>query len=410
MNVCSYIGRSVKPSVLGNCVSVRPARKSISVTTGKEKLEMTRTAYLGPEASFSHQAAVNAIPKTDAIPLASFKAILKAIQDSSKPSDSSFDFAVLPVENSTNGSVVQALDLIAQCGLDPETSNYPDVEVIDENYLAVHHCLFVSRAWAESKLDQEDSESLPFDLDERAKQTLTNGHITQRSLKTILPKLDIKTLYTHPQVWGQCNNILSAHLPPGLVDRVDMSSTSAAAAFVAQPPPIEPREGGIAAISSSLAGKKHVKDLICIAQNIEDEPGANTTRFLVLRNRNRQDLSLPLPSSHTGSLQIKSLWEFTIAHSVPGSLAIALAIFAKHNFNLSAIQSRPRPKPKQSVDSSTMSVQDRNWRYIFFVECLHMRDASISQSADIELASLLDELKTVTEQVSLLGSWRDRLS
>lgn len=380
-----------------------------------------RTAYLGPEASFSHQAAVNAIPDTEAIPLPSFKTILKAIQDSSENAETSFEFAVLPVENSTNGSVVQALDLIAQCGLDPETSSYPDVEVIDENYLPVHHCLFVSKSWAESKLDSTELAELPIDLDHREGRILTNGRFTAQAttegsdtrLGRLFQKLEIKTLYTHPQVWGQCNNLLSTHLPPALVDRVDMSSTSAAAAYVAETPQIEHdqhREGGIAAISSSLAGKKHSKDLVCIAQNIEDEPGANTTRFLVLRNRNRPDLFLPTSPNQSGPVQIKSLWVFTIAHFVPGTLATTLAIFAKHNFNLSAIQSRPRPKRKLSVNNDTTTTQDRNWRYIFFVECLHMRDASTPQDKDIEPACLLEELKTVTEQVSLLGSWRDRLS
>ncbi|KAJ9651289.1 prephenate dehydratase, partial [Neophaeococcomyces mojaviensis] len=260
------------------------------MTTTQTFSKQARTAYLGPEASFSHQAVVEALPQSEPVPLPSFGAILQALQESGS-SSGGYDYAVLPVENSTNGSVVQALDLLAKCGLDPETSQYNDVEVVDEHYLEVHHCLFVSRAWAEQRLEQETLEYIQHH----------NGISELTNLNEVLQQLNIKTLYSHPQVWGQCNNFLSALLPPGRVERVDMSSTSAAAAFVAgthkpqksttNSPPItnEATEShpagpsleepcGTAAISSALAGEKHSTDLLCIAQNIEDEPGTNTTR------------------------------------------------------------------------------------------------------------------------------------
>lgn len=394
----------------------------VSGETNGQRPTQQRTAYLGPEASFSHQAAVEALPHTVPIPLPSFKAILQGIQDSGDEAADAYDYAVLPVENSTNGSVVQALDLVAQCGL---TSAYSDVEVIDEYYLEVHHNLFVSRIWAEQKLDQEDFAALPIDIEQATKQDtkqqLHNGSSTSEvpsnpspmnRLNNVLEKLETKTLHTHPQVWGQCNNILSTYLPPGNVDRVDMSSTSAAAAFIADSS--HSSQDGLAAISSSLAGTKHANDLVCIARNIEDEPGENTTRFLVLKNRKRSQACLPLHEKlQQGSIQIKSLWAFTIAHFVPGTLATTLSVFAKHNFNLSAIQSRPRPKQKilggEQGHVTSKRSQDNNWRYIFFVECLHQRDAALMNQGDEELGKLLKELESVTEQISLLGSWKNRL-
>lgn len=384
-----------------------------------------RTAYLGPEASFSHQAAVEALPHTEAIPLPSFKAILQALQEAGPERDDHYDYAVLPVENSTNGSVVQALDLLAQCGLDPTTSSYPDVEVVAEHYLEVHHCLFVSRAWATNILNEQDMAYLSsYDNDGTYAKTngAQNGHAhgngpgseaKTRDLRHILEKLTIKTLYTHPQVWGQCNNILSALLPPGHVERIDTSSTSAAAALVAGTK--GGSSAGIAAISSSLAGTKHSKELLCIAIDIEDEPGANTTRFLVLRNRNRTNDDISLPSIVVqNSAQIKSLWTFTIAHHVPGSLATTLAVFAKHGFNLSAIQSRPRPRSKGSDQQKSRPTvtreQDRNWQYVFFVECLHSIVLAEQGGVKVETLGVLKELKNVTQQVSLLGSWNDQMS
>lgn len=383
-----------------------------------------RTAYLGPEASFSHQAAVEALPHTEAVPLPSFKAILKAIQGSGHDRKDDYDYAVLPVENSTNGSVVQALDLLAQCGLDPGTSSYPDIKVVDEHYLEVHHCLFVARAWAEAILDKEEFSHL--EHSEWAKTPTMNGlhndlvshkeasDVGKASyLKLLLNKLSIKTLYSHPQVWGQCNNILSALLPPGHVERIDTSSTSAAAAFVAGA--TSGSQEGIAAISSSLAGAKHSKGLICVASNIEDEPGTNTTRFLILRNQTRAfNKSYSLDASVQESAQIKSLWAFTIAHHVPGSLATTLAVFAKHGFNLSAIQSRPRPKDRAYVPGHDTSLaqgeKEKNWKYVFFVECLHNNKLESPGTIKAEPSNLLQDLKSVTERVRLLGSWRDRLA
>ncbi|KAG9776916.1 hypothetical protein KCU88_g4721, partial [Aureobasidium melanogenum] len=177
-------------------------------------------AYLGPEASFSHQAAIGVFGPTTSTstpssssasafastgsktpvslhPLPSFSAIFSAIQNSSSSSSSSssgsaatsekkeqeqpeydFDFAVIPIENSTNGSVVQVLDLLAQCGHEtepePESEStalsspssapaaattarpalYPDVEVCAEYYLPVHH---LTAAKQTSKIQFEHS-------------------------------------------------------------------------------------------------------------------------------------------------------------------------------------------------------------------------------------------------------------
>jgi len=217
-----------------------------------------------------------------------------------------------------------------------------------------------------------------------------------------------------------------------------MSSTSAAAAFVAglhktQPSPTNGQHGikeekqrplpasgdqdsaCAAAISSLLAGQKHSAELICIARNIEDEPGANTTRFLVLRNRLRQPTTIHHGLNHQSSstTQNKSLLAFTISHHVPGSLALALAVFARCGFNLSAIQSRPKPKSGGATRASVTKnggPVDMNWKYVFFVECLHSRDDSEPDEGSQKLKTLQEELKAVTETLVLLGSWRDRLS
>lgn len=368
------------------------------LATLRQSSDPPRTAYLGPEASFSHQAAIAAVSSTEAYPLSSFTSIFSALQTEPAEPHQHFDFAVLPVENSTNGSVVQALDLLAKCGLEDETSLYPDVEVVDEHYLQVHHCLFVSRRWAEHVLSQEELKRL---------STHDTVSISPDVLQ-ILGKLQIASIYSHPQVWGQCNNFLSRYLPPGRVERIDTSSTSAAASFVATsfPPTSDLKvlDTPCAAICSILAGQRNT-DLLLIASNIEDEPGANTTRFLVLRNRSPptqvRDLQSQLLANHTDVKELKSIIAFTTAHDRIGSLQQALAIFGELGFNLCAIQSRPRPRPRPSSTHVMNTSLDRNWKYVFFVECLWTAEGS-----DFDL--LTSRLKEVCENVRVLGSWKDR--
>lgn len=387
-------------------------------------------AYLGPEASFSHQAALALFPptqpaakSTESTPssssssplvtlhhLPSFSSIFSSLQNSSqppsptttspaRPSHQIYDYAVIPIENSTNGSVVQVLDLLSQSGLvhqsqspssSPSQSEslYSSLSVCAEYYLPVHHCLYIHPG-------NGNQQQQPLDLSTAASSS--PGIAAESTIS------QISTLYTHPQVWGQCNKFLSRHHPPPHVERIDVGSTSAAAALVAREGSqhASGRDGGDrsaipAAICSKLAGEKH--GLRCLAENIEDEVGLNTTRFLVLRNEDlhqrlgpgveRADSSTtpsdwkltyhhqlisrrwtstpttsslsspamdPTPSAAAAPVRHKSLITFTIPHRQPGSLADALAVFKRYGFNLTSIDTRPSRR--------------RNWQYVFFVEC-----------------------------------------
>ncbi|OAX80854.1 hypothetical protein ACJ72_04801, partial [Emergomyces africanus] len=243
-------------------MSSLPAKKELRVT------------FLGPLASFSHQAALNLFPgnsssttpgKITLLPQPSFADVFEAIQSVEA------DYAVIPFENSTNGCVVGTLDLLA--GHD---GRYRDIVVCGEYYLTVHHCLLVRN---------EDAASDP-------------SHP-----ENVYPR--ISKLYTHPQAWGQCEVFLSKHFRG--VERQNASSTSNAASIVAKSgstttPTTGYREGndggggggcgggggggGIsAAIASSFAATQH--NLSILAANIEDRAD-NTTRFLVLRNVNNE--------------------------------------------------------------------------------------------------------------------------
>jgi len=160
--------------------------------------------------------------------------------------DHKVEYAIIPFENSTNGSVVQTLDLLAD-----RSGVHPDIEICDEHFLSVHHCLLVGHGHGHGH-EHDDEPAQP------------------RSTKQAITKL-----YTHPQAWGQCESFLSRHFKG--VERQDVSSTSKAAEIVSQD-----HSGTSAAIASKFAAESY--GALVLDANIEDNAN-NATRFLIFRHR-----------------------------------------------------------------------------------------------------------------------------
>lgn len=291
-----------------------------------------------------HQAALESFGSSAVLsPRLSFADAFAAVQHNET------DYAVIPFENSTNGSVVQTLDLLAD-----RDGLYSDVVVCGEYYLTVHHCLLTR--------------------------------------KNAVPSADgsyrfITKLYSHPQAWGQCERFLSKHFKN--VERQDVSSTSKAAEIVSAE-----ETGHSAAIASRFAAEYHGADIL--AANIEDRAD-NTTRFLIVKNirskrtgcAHRTSDAMDMEESQTA--RWKTLISFMINHSSPGALADALLIFKAHGMNLTSINSRPS--------------RIRAWQYIFFVECERVPGVH----DDDVMERILEGLRKVTESCRNLGSWKDRL-
>src|SRR5208337_4266533 len=112
-------------------------------------LEKTMTiAYFGPEATFTHQAAIKRFGAS--LNYAAQKTIGDVFAEVSKHRA---DYGVVPVENSTEGVVTHTLDMFVDS----------DLKIVAQIVLPVQHCL------------------------------LANG-----------PRSQIKKLYVHPQSLGQC--------------------------------------------------------------------------------------------------------------------------------------------------------------------------------------------------------------
>lgn len=268
---------------------------------------------------------------------------------------------VIPFENSTNGCVVHTLDLFAD-----RSNLYPDVSVCAEAYLDIHHYLLGH---------------LPpsAELDDSPEVSCTSTP-TPNIPKPLKPRTDplvslkhVKTLYSHPQAFGQSEIFLGAYLKG--VERIDVSSTSKAAELVK-----EDKSHTSAAIASQIAAQ--VYGLSVLAQNIEDQED-NTTRFFILRKGMDH---LDKPEISRIPQQFKNLLSFMLDHRSPGALADVLDCFKRYKLNLTSINSRP---------SRLLPFQ-----YIFFVEFEGDPHGIVKEA--------LNSLDKIAKRWRWLGSWEDR--
>lgn len=182
---------------------------------------MTRIAYLGPRGSFA-EAAVRSLDGSDAadlVPATSVQSALDAARDGS------VDAALVPIENSVEGSVSVTLD---------ELANGLRLVIVDEVVIPVR-----------------------FSLLARAGTSMA----------------DISRLATHPHAQAQVRRWLAEHLPDASVIPA-MSTAAAAAALLEEPQPFD------AAVSQRVAAD--IYGLEVLADDIQDTDEA-TTRFVLVR-------------------------------------------------------------------------------------------------------------------------------
>lgn len=135
---------------------------------------------------------------------------------------------------------------------------------------------------------------------------------------------DIKKVATHPHAQAQCREWLAKNLPDAHV--LPAMSTAAAAAELTDDAPYE------AAIASVSAAPHY--GLTALAQGIGDKDAA-WTRFVLVKKPGH--LNKPTGNDKTTlALFIKA--------DRPGALLEILTEFAKHNVNLSRLESRPTKK------------------------------------------------------------------
>ena len=172
-------------------------------------------AYLGPEGTFSQAAAIKAFGSSvTTLACTTIDEVFRSVEARQA------DYAVVPVENSTEGAIGRTLDLMLVTPL----------SVCGEVILDVHQSL-MSRA---------------------------NG------------AGDILRVYSHSQSLAQCNGWLNAHLPRA--ERIPVASNAEAAKRAAA-------DKDAAAIAGEMAAR--IYDVPVLARHVEDDPN-NRTRFLIV--------------------------------------------------------------------------------------------------------------------------------
>jgi chorismate mutase/prephenate dehydratase len=171
-------------------------------------------AYLGPEATNTHAAAIKKFgASVNYHAMATIADIFTAVEKGEA------DYAVIPIENSTEGSVRETLDLFVES----------DLKIVSQIYLEITHALISN-----------------------------------------FPLEKIVRVYSKDQALAQCRHWLQRHLPHAQL--VDASSTSRAVQ-------IAKAEAGAAAVANELAAQYH--GVPVVERNIQDKAD-NTTRFFVL--------------------------------------------------------------------------------------------------------------------------------
>lgn len=191
----------------------RIAREVMSACLALE--QPLRIAFLGPAGTFSESAARKHFGSAPTLtPCAAIDDAFRAVEAGNS------EYAVVPVENSTEGAIGRTLDLLMSS----------TVEVCGEVNLRVHQNLMATGIGIDG----------------------------------------IKRVYSHAQSLAQCHEWLGRVLPE--VERIAVTSNAEAARLAAG-------QAGTAAIAGEAAARHY--GLTVLASNIEDDP-ANTTRFLVL--------------------------------------------------------------------------------------------------------------------------------
>jgi prephenate dehydratase len=240
-----------------------------------------RVGFLGPAGTFTEQALLSSAEReaVEPVALASIYETVAALRQCD------VRWAVVPIENSLDGSVTVTLDLLAQ--------EDGAVRVVGEAQLRVRHSLIAAEPVALEEID---------------------------------------TVLTHPQVPGQCARFLRGELAHARV--LPASSTASAVRTVTT----DARRGS-AAIGTLLAASIYGGTVI--REDVEDRED-NETRFVWLA-RDGEHAAPPLPRRTEGGDEWKtSLVFWGQGAESAGWLVRCLDEFARRQINLTKIESRPR--------------------------------------------------------------------
>lgn len=261
-------------------------------------------AYLGPEASFTHLASLSKFgASVSYFPTQTINEVFREVERGLA------DYGVIPIENSTEGAVNHSLDMFIDS----------DLKICSEILFQIEHHLMATCALKE-----------------------------------------VKRVYSHPQVFGQCRRWIDAHLSG--VELVETVSTTQAAQKAQ-------REANSAAIASKLAGSLY--NLPILVQGIQDF-AKNVTRFLVISQQ------IPKPTRRDKTSVLVSVKDKV------GALYDILLPIKRSGVNMTKIESRPSKK--------------KPWEYYFYIDI----EGHIDEP---KTRRMLDRVDSKVKFLKILGSY-----
>ena len=176
-----------------------------------------RIAYLGPDGSFTHQAAESRFgAMSEYLPMGSIRSVFESVETERAR------FGIVPVENNQEGTVIETIDLLAEM----------NVKIVAEILMPIHFTFAT----------QSDKLS------------------------------DIKTIYSKDIAFRQCRKFLSEYFENQQVELISIESTSKAVTLAAENP-------NCAAICSHIAAKLY--DVPILFDNIEDSQSNTTRFLII---------------------------------------------------------------------------------------------------------------------------------
>ncbi|WP_326982966.1 prephenate dehydratase [Chryseobacterium sp. MYb264] len=230
-----------------------------------------KIAFLGPQASFTQLAATQLFPGEELIPQTNILDCFKSVENGD------VDKAVVPLENSIEGTVSMTLDYLYKTAA---------IKINAEAVMPIAHHLMI------------------------------HPHNEAGELEKI---------YSHPQALAQSFHFLDTHYKD--VQKQEFSSTAAAAKYVSEHPELKR-----AAVANQFAANLY--GLKIINRNIQDFE-QNHTRFIII---SKMDAAFDNESLQV--LGEKSSLLITLPEDHAGGLHQVLSVFAWRKMNLSKIESR----------------------------------------------------------------------
>src|SRR5437016_303091 len=236
-----------------------------------------RVGYFGPEGTFTHEALIAATHGAD-LELVALPTIYNTVM---AVHDGLVERALVPIENSLEGSVNATLDALAM-----ETE---DVAIVGEVVHPIRHCLIA---------------------------------------RTALELSEVEAVVSHPQANAQCARFIRTRIPGARV--LSGSSTAEAVRIVAE------HDGPWAALGNRLAADLY--GCVVLRAGVEDVAD-NETRFVWLARAGDGGAGAGEPERGPWKTAVV-FWG--VGAEAPGWLVRCLSEFADRDVNLTRIESRPR--------------------------------------------------------------------